>query len=926
MTRLSLLLVLTMIPAALASQQRLDSTYTARIRELTPTDSTWQFTTELVDHLPASATVPTPLAVLGYVPGTVGHLSHVADINRYFHALEAASPRVKVFSLGLSDEGRDMLLVAIADSATIAHLDDYRGMVNRLADPRGLADTARARLVRSAKPVYWLTGSIHSPETGSPEMLMELGYRLAVEESDWVRDIRRNVITLITPVIEVDGRDRAVDAYHEGMRLGLGPRGVNLIYWGKYAAHDNNRDAVGVSQLLTQHVMAAFLHWTPTVMHDLHESVAFLYTSTGTGPYNEQFDPIVIDEWHTLAYQEITELTRRGLPGVWTHGFYDGWTPNYMLAIANLHNSIGKFYETYTSQGAECHTADLNASQTERTWDRPNPPVNGVRWCIRSNINYQQSGVLVALKYVADHRETFMTNFAAKSQRIVDRGRTSAPYAFVIPHDQRRAAEAADLVNLFREHGTEVQVASRDATLGDSAHRVVVHQGDWVIRMDQPYTQVPRTLLAVQDFKSDYPTPYDDTGWTISAMRHVEVRAVSDSAVLGLRMQLLTADVSVTGQATGRGDILVVRHLGDWRSALVPWRLAPMRVAVADTAFELDHTTYPAGTFVIEHATDSLRSAITALGLDAVATRRLDVSRHDITLPRVALLHTWIETQNEGWVRYALDQFGIPYVYLSDQDLRTPGILDQVDVVVFPHVSGPATTLLNGRPMAGPPIPWRHTDSTPNLGRIDETDDMRPGMGLEGAAALQHFVEHGGLLLTEGNSDQLPVTLGFNPTVSIRDTRALRVRGSVVRAEVAERGSPILYGYEQSRFPVYFTQAPVLSVQTGGGRFGGNQNELVDSTITAEREHMRARAILRYPRDVDSILVSGQLQGGSELAGQAAVVDAPVGNGHVVLFGIRPFWRWSSQGSFAMALNAIANWNHLEVRETREARPARRGG
>ena len=92
-------------------------------------------------------------------------------------------------------------------------------------------------------------------------------------------------------------------------------------------------------------------------MHDLHESVPFLYTSTGTGPYNDEYDPIVVDEWHTLAYQEITELTRRGLPGVWTHGFYDGWAPNYtLLAVANLHNSIGRFYETYTSSGAGCTT------------------------------------------------------------------------------------------------------------------------------------------------------------------------------------------------------------------------------------------------------------------------------------------------------------------------------------------------------------------------------------------------------------------------------------------------------------------------------------------------------------------------------------------------------------------------------------------
>jgi len=84
-----------------------------------------------------------------------------------------------------------------------------------------------------------------------------------------------------------------------------------------------------------------------------------------------------------------------------------------------------------------------------------------------------------------------------------------------------------------------------------------------------------------------------------------------------------------------------------------------------------------------------------------------------------------------------------------------------------------------------------------------------------------------------------------------------------------------------------------------------------DPTIAQQQERMRAKAILRFHEKADSLLVSGLLAGGDELAGKAAVVDAPVGSGHVVLFGIRPLWRWESQGSFALALNAIANWDHL---------------
>ena len=927
------LLAFAAFAGSLYAQQPVDSAYSRQITELTPTDGRWKFTTELVSSLPASATVPTPLKVLGYVPGTLGRLSYVADINRYFDALAAAAPtRVRKFSLGKSEEGRESIVVAISDQANIASLDQNRAALGKLADPRGLSAAERAQIVRTAKPIYWLSGSIHSPETGSPEMLMELAYRLTVDESDWVKAIRANVITLITPVTEVDGRDREVDVVKLSRSLKLGNNAVPLIYWGKYTAHDNNRDGMVMSQNLTKNFIRGLLYWHPTVVHDLHESVPFLYTSTGTGPYNDEYDPIVVDEWHTLAYQEITELTRRGLPGVWTHGFYDGWAPNYtILAVANLHNSIGRFYETYTSSGAGCQTVRLRDTDTTRRWDRANPPVNGVRWCIRSNINYQQSAALIALKYVADHRETFLENFVAKGERMIQRGRTSAPYAFVIPRNQRHAAEAADMVNLFRAQGSEVNVATSDFSLkaaaapgrrrsADSAgttatkpaadSSVRVHAGDWIVRLDQPYSATPRTLLAIQKFKADDPPPYDDTGWTLDELRHVQTLKISDSTILTKPMRLLAEDARVEGTVADGSGALLVRHLGDWRSAVLPWKVAPAALSVAEEGFTVRGIKYPAGTYVINNPTDATRTAIKSLGLTGVAAGgAVSARQHSLRIPRVALMHSWLETQNEGWVRYAFDQLGVPYTYISDQSLRTPGRLDKFDVVVFPHVSGNPTSLVNGRPMVGPPIPWKKSELTPNLDLWDQTDDIRPGMGLDGAAALRRFVERGGLLITSGNSSVLPITLGFNNSVTQATTTRLNARGSVIRVQPDKAASlsPILYGYESSSFPIYFSQAPVFNVAARDTVV----RELRDPAFAQQEERMRARTILRFHEKADSLLVSGLMVGGDDLAGKAAVVDAPVGAGHVVMFGIRPMWRWESQGSFALALNAIANWDRL---------------
>src|SRR5579885_3682777 len=194
------------------ASQKLDQQYTARIKEVL---SDPRISTELVDHLPASATVPTPLKFLGHIVGEPGILDHAADIHRYLEAVAKAAPtRAKFWKIGKTEEGRDIVLLAIADEKTIANLDKYKGYLNQLTDPRKTTEAQARQLIHTAKPIYYITSGMHSPESGGPEMLMELAYRLAVEETPLIQNIRNNVITFITPVVEVDGREKYVDNHY----------------------------------------------------------------------------------------------------------------------------------------------------------------------------------------------------------------------------------------------------------------------------------------------------------------------------------------------------------------------------------------------------------------------------------------------------------------------------------------------------------------------------------------------------------------------------------------------------------------------------------------------------------------------------------------------------------------------------------------
>src|SRR5260370_31349593 len=198
--------------SARGGRQPIDQAYTDHIRKYT-TDP--QFASRLVDYLPASATVPTPAKVLGDVAGARDMLPYAEDVYKYFRQLEAASPRVKVFSIGHAEENREMIAVAIADPALLQGAKENGERLAKLADPRtiGLDDSEAQPLIDQSYPVYYITGRIHSSETVALPPLMELTYGRTVHRAPTDRQIRSHLIVLITPVVEVDGRDRMVDTY-----------------------------------------------------------------------------------------------------------------------------------------------------------------------------------------------------------------------------------------------------------------------------------------------------------------------------------------------------------------------------------------------------------------------------------------------------------------------------------------------------------------------------------------------------------------------------------------------------------------------------------------------------------------------------------------------------------------------------------------
>jgi hypothetical protein len=517
-----------------------------------------------------------------------------------------------------------------------------------------------------------------------------------------------------------------------------------------------------------------------------------------------------------------------------------------------------------------------------------------------------------------------------------------------------------------------------------------VAAGDYVIRADQPYRTLVDMYFSVQNYPPANPRPYDDTGWTMPYMRNVKVTNVSDKGILDQAMTMLTADAKAPGGIEGSGGTLVVEHTSDNNLAAFRYRNKDVRMLAAEEDFDLNGHKLRAGAFIIPNADRAkLEPMIRDLGLSAWAVASApSVKTHEMKIPRVGYVHSWSRTQDEGWVRGALDHYGIPYDYFADQKLAQGNLRAKYDVIVFPHVGGTSASMINGIPKNGnTPLPYKKTTETPNLGAIDSTDDIRGGMGFQGLTELGKFVAEGGTLITEGSTASLMAEYVLNSGVTVEHPASLFARGSILRGVIADLKSPIAYGYEAKDLPLYFNQDPVFSVAGAGGfggfggGFGGGRGGASDVTqnVTpnaapvhvapldltagpaetsapaggggrggrggrgagaaapggggggfgggrggfAAAPEQQPRVVVQFGANANELLLSGTLAGGEALTNHAAAVDVPLGKGHIVMFALRPFWRWQTQGTYMLAFNAILNWDHLDA--GKPARPQAQG-
>jgi hypothetical protein len=869
-----------------------------------------EFLSPLVDHLPRVEGVPSPRDLLGYHIGAPKKLTYYEDILGYYRALADASPRVEVLSTGGTDEGRETVVVFVGSEESIEHLADYREYLARLADPRTVNEEEAREIIGEAKPLYHVMGGLHSGETGPPEMLMELVYRLAVEDSPLIRQIRDNVIVSITPVAEPDGRDRYVDWYYRYL-VGIEDEDDRMAgppYWGKYVLHDNNRD-INVSQVTMQTLLGWYLDWHPPIMHDLHESIPFMYTYSGAAPQNPDLDPILFGELPWYSNFEMAQMTKYGMPGVWTHGFMDAWSPGYLGSMAYNHNGLMRMYEVFGNGGATTMERDLSGGeggggggggggQTSRQWYRPLPPYEEVSWSMRNNVNYGETGVLLGLQLTSQFPKVVLENFYLKSLHSVEQGENDTPHGFVVPGGQRDMTRVALLVNLLRRQGIEVGRAEEDVEVEDGTYPA----GSYVIKLDQPYGRLAKILLEKQEYPDPQLRTYDDSGWTMGMMLHTEVVPVEDPAILEVEVSAVT-EVEPAGSVTGPRSpaVYAVAHLGSTSMITLRYRLRNLEMKAAEAPFQAGDTELPAGSFLIpaSGAGSRIEAAVEELGLTAVGLESdPEVPTHELDLPRIAMYSTWGSTQEVGWVRYAFDRFEIPYDLIFKERVREGRLRRDYDVIVIPSQGRSGKSIVYDIEPRDEPVAYTRTDEYRNLGMYGSSEDITGGMGLEGVLELQRFVEGGGLLITLGSATTLPPDFGLT-----REIDASRTSGQfyaprpIVQAQVSRPEHPLFYGYADTILPIKYANGPLLQVP---------------------EEDRDDEVMMKFVGGNEAVL-SGLMRGVGEIEDRPAIVNVPVGDGRILLYSTNPVYRWQNHGEFNTLFNALLSYNDLQVAPKEEA-------
>lgn len=817
-----------------------------------------------------AASVPSPQSVIGFRPGADGHLAPWAQIVDYFGRLDRASPRVRVETIGRTVQGRPMLLATITSPANQARLDAIRRGQARLADPRGATPAELDRLARTQPAVALIGASLHGNEIMATQMSMELAYDLATDPA--FAPLLENVVVLLVPGMNPDGLDITRDWW---LRTRNTPQSGAPMPWlyHFYTGHDNNRDFFMITQPETEAVTRVlYQRWFPEVVYDVHQMGnrgARLFIPPFDDPLNPNIDPLIVRMTNLVGVEMALGLTEAGKTGVAHQQTFDLWWHGGGRTVPARHNMVGILSEAASADYGDPIQQSPDSVRQPNLGSMYPEAWPGGWWRPRDIVEYELVAAKSLVRLLNNQRGEFVRNFATLGQRQVSLGRAGGPFAYVFPADARDPGSQAELLRTLRKAAVEVHEARAPFTADGRTYPA----GTRVVLLSQPYRAHVKDLLEPQRYPDMrlYPggppdVPYDVAGWSLGMQMGVEVQEVARPFATGALARIDSIPVR-PGTVSGSGAAYALDpRMNNTHRAIHEVLRAGGRVSFLPQPFTAGGRSWPAGTPVVSGVADlpqRLARWTREWGIDAVGTTEPGTPA-TLQRLRVGLYKPWTGNLDEGWTRWMFERWGVPFDTLHDAQIRAGGLNGRYDAIVVPAMA--YREMMQGPRRAHP--------------------DYAGGLGREGAAALRRFVEEGGTLLLFDSSIEFAIReLG----VPVRDVNAAQdttdvhrwyAPGSLLRVRW-DTSHPVAWGMPEES-AINYARSPVLDVPPG----------TPGVTVVA-----------RYPER--NILMSGYSQGEERIAGKAALVEAQVGRGRVVLFGFRPQYRGQTHETFKPLFNAL---------------------
>ena len=848
-------------------------------------------------------TVPSPSSVLGFEVGADFRLATYEQSMEYFRALEAASDRVELRQVGVTSFGRPMMIALISSAENLRNLDRHREIAARLADPRGLSDDEARALAREGKALVWIDGGLHATEVAHAQHTIELAYDLVTGDDDpEIQAILDEVILLLWPSINPDGQTLVADWYAGNVGTPYEVAGTPFLYQ-KYVGHDNNRDGYMINQIESRVVTRVAREWEPQVLYNHHQSSPFptrIWIPPFAEPVSPRVHPLMWRTVNLIGMSMAQALEERGQKGATHMGTgFDNWYPGFMDHANNFHNVASFLTETALYRYATPHfytLADFPGDERElRPRSLYSSPWEGGWWRLRDAVDYMLTASFSVLDFAAKYRYDLLYNRYQAGRDIVAAGTAGPPYAYFVPREQRDPVAAVELLRRLAFNGIEVHRLTAPVAF----EGVEYPEGTWVIPMDQPFANFVRQLFDTQEYPDlrQYPEgppdqPYDLAGWTLPYQMDVRVVA-AQSPVDRIRNALepvggeavawdVQGDASAfdsppdagfdsnpvaagivppAGRAEGGGSALILDAAQNNSYAALgrAWE-AGARVRFRPGVPGPEGSAGTSGAWVVEGLSGDARDGLVE-DLHLLA-RRGDADGVSVPMPRVGLYRPWDASMDEGWTRWVLEMYDLPFTSLYNADVRAGDLRNRYDVIVIADMR--ARTILDG--FAPGTVPPRYAG----------------GIGAEGVRELDAFVRAGGTLVTLNGASRFAIDelhLPVRDVVAELESDEYYVSGSILEIET-DPSHPVMSGMRE-RAPTIIANSPVFTTEEG---FAG-------------------RILAKYA-SAGSPLLSGYLLGEEHLQGYAAAVEVKRGEGRVVLLGMRPQWRGQPWGSFRILFNA----------------------